>query len=336
VVGVVQMLRPNIKFGIAGTSGAGSPYYGDKVMIADRGNNRILVMNSAMQITWKYPSATYSSTNNSFYFPDDAFFANNGHTIISNQENNNTIVEISYPSGKIIWSYGHPLVPGSAPGYLRAPDDAYLLKNGQVVVADDQNCRVLFINPNKTIANQIGEPGICVHNPGVSLGSPNGDTPLYDGNILISEIIGSWVSEYTPTGKMVWATQLPISYPSDPQQIGASPGHNPNLYLIADYSNPGAILTFTRQGKVLSRYQPTSGPGRLNDPSLVEMLPSGVYMANDDHRDRMVAIDPATGALVWQYGVSDQPGSTTGMLNRVDGFDILQPNGVTPTHGATG
>ncbi len=336
VVNVVQMLRPNIQFGIAGTSGAGSPYYGDKLLIADRGNNRLLVMNSAMKIIWKYPSKSLPASNKNFYFPDDAFFADHGHVIISNQENNNTIVKIGYPSGKLLWSYGHPRVAGSAPGYLRAPDDAYQLKNGQVVVADDQNCRILFINPNKTIAHTIGEPGICRHNPGISIGSPNGDTPLYNGDILVSEIIGSWVSEYTPTGHMVWAVHLPISYPSDPQQLNAGPGKNTNLYLIADYSNPGAILTFNRQGKILSRYQPTSGPGRLNSPSLVELLPSGVYMLNDDHRDRMVAIDPTTGALVWQYGVSDQPGSSYGMLNKVDGFDILAPNGTTPTHGATG
>jgi glucose dehydrogenase len=58
-------------------------------------------------------------------------------------------------------------------------------------------------------------------------------------------------------------------------------------------------------------------------------------MANDDLRNRMVAIDPATGALVWQYGVNDTAGTKPGMLNTVDGFDILQPNGITPTHGMT-
>ena len=335
VTNVVQMITPNSSFGIAGTVGAGSPYYGEKLLIADRGNNRILLLNPAMQIVWQYPSPTTPASPFKIYFPDDAFFANHGTAIISNQENNNTIVKIAYPSGKILWTYGHPMQAGSAPGYLRAPDDAYQLQNGQVVVADDQNCRILFINPNGTIAHQIGTPGICTHNPGVSIGSPNGDTPLYDGNILISEIIGSWVSEYTPQGKMVWAVHLPISYPSDPQQLGASPTNNNNLYLIADYSNPGAILTFNRQGQILSRYQPTSGPGELNKPSLVELLPSGVYMANDDHNDRMVAIDPTTQALVWQYGIIGNPGTGVGQLNKVDGFDILGPNGTTPTHGAS-
>lgn len=336
VTNVIQMITPNSGFGISGTTGAGSPYYGEKLMIADRGNNRIIILNPSMNITWQYPSPGMPTPPFKLYFPDDAFFSNNGTAIISNQEDNNTIVKIAYPSGKTLWTFGHPLQAGSAYGYLRAPDDAYQLQNGQVMVADDQNCRVLFINPNGTVASQIGTTGVCRHNPPYSIGSPNGDTPLYDGNVLISEIIGSWVSEYTPQGKLVWTTHLPISYPSDPQQIGASKTNNNDLYLIADYANPGAILTFNREGQVLSRYQPTSGPGMLNSPSLVEMLPSGVYMANDDHRDRMVAIDPATGALVWQYGTTDTPGNSLGQLNRVDGFDILGPNGTTPTHGASG
>ena len=43
-----------------------------------------------------------------FYFPDDAFFIRRGTGIISNQEDNHTIVEIGYPSGKVLWQYGHP------------------------------------------------------------------------------------------------------------------------------------------------------------------------------------------------------------------------------------
>ena len=52
----------------------------------------------------------------------------------------------------------------------------------------------------------------------------------------------------------------------------------------------------------------------LNHPSLAELLPSGVFMINDDYNDRMVAIDPATGALVWQYGITGKPGTAPGKL----------------------
>jgi hypothetical protein len=326
----VQMLRPNPAFGRAGAPGAGSPYFGARLLIADRGNNRLLLMDDTMHVVWKYPSASSPPDRLRFYFPDDAFFVHHGRAIISNQEQNETIVEIAYPSGKIIWSYGHPRRPGTARGYLHEPDDAYLLKNGQVTVADAQNCRVLVLTRSGTVAHQIGTNGVCVHHPPASMGSPNGDTPLPDGNLLISEINGSWVSEYRPTGTLVWTVRLPIAYPSDPQQLGA------DRYLIADYSSPGQILQFNRSGRILYRYAVARGPGRLDHPSLAEMLPSGVIMANDDYSDRMVAIDPRTGALVWQYGITGHPGRRPGMLNTPDGFDLLLPNGSTPTHRSTG
>ena len=330
VVSAVQMLRPDHAFGTAGASGAGSPYFGAKLLIADRGNNRLLLMNAAMRVVWRYPSPGLPADPLRFYFPDDAFFIDHGTAIISNQEQNETIIKLAYPSGKIIWSFGHPGRSGTAPGYLNEPDDAYLLKNGQVTVADAQNCRVLVINADRTIAHQIGTDGVCVHHPPASMGSPNGDTPLADGNLLVSEINGSWVSEYTPAGKLVWTVQLPISYPSDPQQLG------PDRYLIADYASPGQILEFNRAGRILYRYRAVSGPGMLNHPSLTELLPSGVFMANDDYNDRMVAIDPVTGALVWQYGVTGKPGTAPGELNIPDGFDLLLPDGTTPTHLVTG
>jgi outer membrane protein assembly factor BamB len=330
LVASVQMLRPDLAFGTAGAPGAGSPYFGARLLIADRGNNRLLLLDARMRVVWKYPSAATPPDPLRFYFPDDAFFTGHGTAIISNQEQNDTIVKIAYPSGKIIWSYGHPRRPGTAPGHLHEPDDAYLLKNGQITVADAVNCRVLVINTNGTVAHQIGTNGVCVHNPPASIGSPNGDTPLPDGNLLISEINGSWVSEFTHAGKLVWTVQLPITYPSDPQQLG------PDRYLIADYASPGQILEFNRQGHILYRYRATSGPGKLNHPSLAEMLPSGVFMVNDDFNNRMIAIDPATGALVWQYGITGRYGTGPGRLHTPDGFDLLLPNGSTPTHRTTG
>jgi hypothetical protein len=329
-VSSVQMLTPNSGFGTAGASGAGSPYFGMHLLIADRGNNRFLVMDPAMNITWSYPSATSPPDPYGFTFPDDAFFIDKGQAIISNQEQNETIVEIAYPSGKVLWEYGHPKQPGAAPGYLHEPDDAYLLKSGLITVADADNCRVLIIRHDGTVAGQIGTNGRCVHRPPTSMGAPNGDTPLADGNVLVSEITGSWISEYTLQGQLVWTTHVPVVYPSDPQQLG------PDLYLVADYTKPGAFIYTNRAGQVLYRYSAASGPGMLDHPSLAERLPSGVVMLNDDYGNRMVAIDPTTGALVWQYGVTDAAGTTPGMLNTPDGFDLLTQDGSTPTHPTTG
>jgi hypothetical protein len=326
----IEMFTPNTAFGTAGAAGAGSPYFGAKLLVADRGNNRLLLLDDTGRIIWTYPSDYAAAPPGGFYFPDDAFFAKQGTEIISNQEQNETIVVIGFPSGQLLWQHGHPGVASAQPGYLHEPDDAYLLKNGQVSIADADNCRIQVINPDHSISAQIGTNGVCRHNPPSEVGSPNGDTPLADGNLLVSEITGQWVSEYTPKGSLVWTVHLPIGYPSDPQQIG------PDLYLISDYSHPGAILEFNREGQILYRYAPPSGLGELNQPSLTELLPSGVFMTNDDYRNRMVAVDPTTQALVWQYGVPDTQGTGPGMLNTPDGFDILEPNGTTPTHTATG
>jgi N-acetylneuraminic acid mutarotase len=314
------------------SSSAGNSSYpfAGRLLIADRGNNRLLVVNARKQVLWRYPSRTHPAPPGGFYFPDDAFFTHGGAGIISNEEQNERIVQIAFPSGRLLWSYGHPHIAGSEPGYLHEPDDAYLLRNGTVSVADAQNCRVLIISQAKKVLKEIGNPTTCTHAPPRSLGSPNGDTPLRDGNILVSEVTGSYVDEITRHGKLVWSVRLPISYPSDPQQLG------PDRYLVANYASPGGIYEFNRAGKILWSYHPSSGNGMLNHPSLAERLPGGLIAANDDYRNRMVIIDPQTKKIVWQYGKTDSPGRGPNHLHIPDGFDLLAPNGTTPTHPYTG
>ena len=107
------------------------------------------------------------------------------------------------------------------------------------------NDRILFISPAGAQLAQIGTNGDAVHNPPTGVGYPNGDTPLANGDVLVSEINGSWITEYTPAGTLVWTVHLPtVNYPSDPQQIGK------DLYLLADYDPPaeGRILTVRRSG----------------------------------------------------------------------------------------
>ena len=306
---------------------AAAPFQG-RLLIADRGNNRLLLIDAAKHVLWRYPSPGAPAPPGGFYYPDDAFFIRHGTAIISNQEGNETIVEIAFPSGRVLWRYGHPRVAGGGPGYLNEPDDAYLLRDGRVAVADARNCRVLLIGKRAT--TQIGTTQQCVHDPPRSLGAPNGDTPLADGNLLVSEIHGTSVDEITLGGRLVWSVRLPIAYPSDPQQLG------PDLYLVADYSRPGGIVEFTREGRIVWVYRARGGAAMLDHPSLAERLPNGLIAVNDDYRHRVVVIDPATRRIVWQYGRTDQAGTAPGLLNTPDGFDLLAPGGVTPTHPQTG
>lgn len=285
------------------------------LLIADRGNNRMLLVDSAKRIYWRYPGSAGIAMP--FNFDDDTFFGPRWDRIISNQEDQDTIQIITFPGRRIVWRYGHVNVKSGQPGYLNTPDDAYLLPNGLVTVADAYNCRVLFISHAHQIVRQYGTTGVCAHDPPRTLGAVNGATPLADGGTLVSEIAGSWIDDISRSGRLRWAVQAPVSYPSDPQLL------SPNRILLADYSYPGAAIIINRSGRVLWSYRPTSGPGELNHPSLAMPLAPGYIAINDDYRDRVVIVSIRTHRIVWQYGHTDQPGTARGYLNTPDGMDLL-------------
>jgi hypothetical protein len=296
------------------------------LLIADRGNNRLLVMNAQKKIVWRYPAPNLPAPAYPLYFPDDAFWVHGGNAIIVNEEENNTVIEIAYPSGKWIWSYGHPRVSGSAPGYLFQPDDLYPYPGGGVVVADAKNCRILFIDASGFPSRQIGRTGDCTPGLPATVGYPNGDTPLPDGNLLISELNGHRVDEVTPRGKVIWSLQVKgVVEPSDPQRLADG------TFMVASYAKPGAVVRFNDQGKVLWYYHPTSGVGMLDHPSLAMPLPNGLVAVNDDYHHRVIIIDPATNKIVWGYGTGVS-GSGPGLLSFPDGIDLMLPGNLLPLH----
>jgi hypothetical protein len=252
-----------------------------------------------------------------FNFDDDAFFLPGWRGVISNQEEQQTIEEISFPGGRVTWHYGHVDVAGSSTGFLHTPDDAYVLRDGTVTVADVGNCRVLFISSHGHVERQLGTTDVCGHAPPRLLASPNGDTPMPGGGTLVTEIGGSWIDAIGSDGHLRWTVHAPVSYPSDAQPLGHG------RILLVDHARPGRVLIIDRHGTVLWSYGPSSGPGMLDHPSLALMLPNGLIAVNDDYRDRVVLIDRARHRIVWQYGHTDQPGRGPGFLDTPDGMDFL-------------
>ncbi|HET6848571.1 MAG TPA: hypothetical protein VFH74_06915 [Gaiellales bacterium] len=291
------------------------------LLVADRGNDRALLLDGRKRILWRYPRPGRSPAM-PFAYDDDTFFGPGYRTIVSNQEDQETVQVLAFPAGRLLWRYGHVDAVGSGPGYLDNPDDAYLLPSGRVTVADTRNCRVLVLSRSRHIVRQYGRAGVCAHDPPHLLSSPNGDTPLADGGMLISEIGGSWIDDISATGRLRWAVQAPIAYPSDAQMLPDG------RILVADYSRPGHVIVMTRRGTVVWKYGPPSGPGMLDHPSLALRLPNGLIAVNDDYRDRVVIIDPATHRIVWQYGHTDVPGRRHGFLNTPDGMDFLPTSAV--------
>lgn len=302
------------------------------ILIADKRNNRLLIVSPKGKITWEFPQPGNLKPGQSFLGPDDAFFTPNGKDIITNQESNQTISLISIAQHKIIWTYGHAGVTGNKPNYLNTPDDAMVLPKSHTVISPDiVNCSILLIpaGSHHPIHRYGQNTTNCMHNPPYRFGSPNGAFPMTNGKYLITEINGDWVDEMSLSGKIGFMVHPPgVAYPSDTNEI------NPNRFLTVDYSNPGQIIEFNRQGKLLWRFAPT-GPNALNQPSLAEPLPNGDIISTDDHNNRIIVINPKTNKIVWQYGHTGVPGAAPGYLRVPDGLDLAPPYSFLIRHKST-
>jgi hypothetical protein len=297
----------------AASTRRGLPGY---LLIADRGNNRILIVDPQGKVVFLYPTPADLAAGRRLFYNDDTFVEPGGRALIANEEDNHAIIQIGLADHSLQVLFGHPGEVGSDDTHLNTPDDAYMLPGGTFTVADAYNCRILFIRAHR-IVRQYGQSGECHHAPPRFLGAVNGDTPTPDGGVLISEISGSWIDEVGPDGRLAFAVAAPVGYPSDPQSL---PGAR---ILLADYSSPGHVLIIDRRGRVLWRYGASGGYGRMDHPSLAMPLPNGDIAVNDDYRDRVIVVDPRTNRIVWQYGHTDRPGSAPGYLNTPDGMDFI-------------
>ncbi len=296
------------------------------VLIADSNNNRILLVTPQKKIVWQFPKAGQPTP---LYDDDDVFFGPHFDEIITNEESNDTIAIINFATEKVVWTYGHARTPGSAPGYLNTPDDAFLYDLGgrpYIESADIRNQRIIFIDrKTKRIVRQFGQTGVYAVNPPVTYGAPNGDFPAPHHGTLITQIGGDDAILVNAHGQVQWTLHFPsrFTYPSD---ANFTPNGN---VIVVFYTDPGAIVEMTPAGKVVWQYAVQSGPGMLNHPSLGMMLPNGMVLLNDDSNDRVIVIDPKTDRIVWQYGHTGVPGSAPGYLNIPDGVDLL-PAGIVP------
>jgi outer membrane protein assembly factor BamB len=288
------------------------------VLIADRSNNRLLAVDPQGRIVWQFPRPGRGGLP----LPDDAFFSPDGREIVVTEEDVSAVTVLDAATRHIVYRYGEIDRPGYGPNRVSNPDDAMLLPDGSIVLADIKNCRLLLLRPpSHRPAQTLGSPfDGCVHRPPRAWGSPNGAFPLRGGGVLVTEINGDWVDALSATGRVLWTTHPPgISYPSDSNEVRRG------LYVTVGWESPGVLETFDRTGHVHWRYRPRSGAAPLDHPSLAVPLPNGDFLLNDDFNDRVIVIDPHANRVVWQYGHTGVAGRAPGYLSRPDGVDLVPP-----------
>jgi len=122
-----------------------------------------------------------------------------------------------------------PDTRGSGEGYLNFPDNARLLPDGWLTVADIRNCRLLFIDPKtrKTLT-QWGKPGVCKHAPPATFAYPNDINYFDNGDFLVTEIPDAWISRLGPDGHVVWSSRSRAEPPSQTDGPSAKPSAWPS------------------------------------------------------------------------------------------------------------
>jgi hypothetical protein len=300
---------PGASFALAALP-RGVPFTG-KLLIADRGNGRIIEITANGAVDWVFPRPGQRLPV-PFGAPDDAFYTADGKTIIANAEGRQTVTAIDRATGTILWQVGKYNVRSSAVGYFNEPDDAVPQPDGTIWVADIRNCRLVHLSAAGAWLGTLGNRS-CRHNPPTSFADPNGAFPTPTGSLIVTEIGGSRVTSLVPGGAVAWSVRAPVRYPSDAMQM---PGGS---VLLTDYSLPGAVVRLSRTGRTLWDYRP-SGSAELNHTSIAIPLASNRIAICDDYHSRIMVVDPSTNQVIWTF-----TGSGSSRLFYPDGIDYEPP-----------
>lgn len=138
------------------------PAPGGGMLVTEIGGSHVDLLTKTGQLV-------YTLNLTGMAYPSDANFTPDGNIIVADFTTPGKIEEVS-TSGQVIWSYG----PASGNGELNHPSLAFMMKNGLVVANDDDNNRVIVIDPKTDqIVWQYGHTGVPGSGPGY-LNDPDG------------------------------------------------------------------------------------------------------------------------------------------------------------------
>jgi outer membrane protein assembly factor BamB len=274
------------------------------ILVADRNNNRLIVLTPQGRVAWTQRLSG----------PSAAFLSPTARSITVTQPGTFVVRQLAVADRKAFYHYGRSGHPGSSLDDLRDPGTAQELSDGRLVIADKSNCRILFLAPPKRVPTAtLGTPGSCVHDPPKSLAYPDSVFPAFGGGIVVTETDPKWVDVLSPANAVVAAMQVPgLAAPDDAYEYAK------DKLIATSHTHPGVVEEFDTADKVTWTYDPTSGTGELDRPSLAEVLADGDVLVCDSGNDRVVVIDPQTDTIIWQYGHTGRPGSKPGYLHTPD------------------
>lgn len=246
-------------------------------------DNRVLLVDQSDNIVWQYGQFGVSGFGpNQLNVPVQNTYLPVGLTgtasILITDQSNERIIEVRVSDHAIIWQYGQNGVPGIGPNQLNNPNAAELLKNGNILISDENNNRAIEVThttPSRIVAT-FTDRGTT---SGVAFASRlgNGDTLITDSN-------NARIVEVDKHDNTVWQyfTNLRAGSSSAPLPTRAVRLANGNT-LISDQFNDQVIeVTTTTSPTIVASYGTINSPGFSPSTALTVMnAPYSAYVIGD-------------------------------------------------------
>ncbi len=184
-------------------------FHGNEMILTDTDHYRVLIAEARNGIYSPFPDfqVVWNSMTDAgyvFQYPNDANFLPNGNLLITERDKHR-IIELNRDTGEIVWQFGVEGYYGKDDSHLHGPHNADRLPNGNTIVADSRNDRILEIDPQGNIVWRY--PPFPFLDP---LQWPRDADVLDNNDVLIADSLNGRVLEITRQGEIVWEFGLNV------------------------------------------------------------------------------------------------------------------------------
>jgi hypothetical protein len=201
------------------------------------GDHRVFLVDPSGKIFWQYGQAGVAGSDvNQLDAPVCATYLPYGHILICDQ-GNHRVIEVSMVTKTIVWQHGRTGTSGTGRNQLCSPSSAQLLDNGNILIADAGNNRVIEVSRRHRTVWRYGDS-----NSDESLNGPSFACRLEDGNTLITDSGNNRILEIDRRSRTVmeFVTSKQSGSVADPLATRAVRLDNGNT-LISDQFNHQVI-----------------------------------------------------------------------------------------------
>jgi len=281
----------------------------DHTLITDSGawsgyGCEIIEVDRLGQIVWLF--------NEGLKFPHSAKRLENGNTLISDT-GSNRVLEVD-SKGNIVWTsddWGKGTGHLSDNSHLFYPNQAKQLENGNILISDRNNDRILEVDRSGLVRWSY-----------TNLKHPHGVERLANGHTIASNSDKHRIEEIDREGRVVWfyggqGADL-LGWPRDADRL-------PNGNTLITDSRHSRVIEIDPAGRIVWSY----ATSHRSQPFEADRLPNGNTLISDQQHKQVIEIDPA-GNIVWCFRNFYRLFPIPGRLENADLEEELYPESGLP------